>query len=237
MNIKNKKFWGEDGLIGISNIFKKHNFLEVIPQQYMSDNEKLNSITRLCIYGGIILSFLTTNGHYLVYSTICIIAIYVFYNLKNDSNQLTRIDENCVVNKNINENLANNKGYKRKIKKSDFISPTKHNPFMNIMPGEDFTDKIDCISKTHDSSSRYEDLQEDIEQKFGDGLFRDISDIYGKSSSQRQFYTMPNTSIVNNQEGFAEWLYKSPSTCKEGNNLSCNSLVEPRLSGNLSNFC
>jgi hypothetical protein len=169
----------------------------------------------------------------LIYSISFVITIYIYYNLKTDNDQFN-VNNHATVN--YNENLTNNKGYNKKIKKSDFISPTKHNPFMNIMPGEDFNNKINCISKTHDSSFRYEDLQEDIEQKFEDGLYKDISDIYGKASSQRQFYTMPNTSIINNQEGFAEWLYKSSTTCKE-NNIACNSLVEPRLYGNLSIFC
>ena len=34
-------------------------------------------------------------------------------------------------------------------------------------------------------------------------------------NSQRQFYTMPNTTIPNAQDDFAKWLYANPKTCKE----------------------
>ena len=49
----------------------------------------------------------------------------------------------------------------------------------------------------------------------------DIDDIYSKYNSQRQFYTMPNTSIPNKQKEFALWLYNRGPTCKEGNGYQC----------------
>ena len=40
--------------------------------------------------------------------------------------------------------------------------------------------------------------------------------------SSRQFYTNPSTTIPNDQEAFAKWLYYNPEkTCKEGNGLEC----------------
>ena len=48
-----------------------------------------------------------------------------------------------------------------------------------------------------------------------------MSDIFGKNNSQRQFYTMPVTTIPNNQTQFANWLYKTEPTCKENNGESC----------------
>jgi hypothetical protein len=34
-------------------------------------------------------------------------------------------------------------------------------------------------------------------------------------SSQRNYFTMPWTTIPNKQDEFARWLYLSPKTCKE----------------------
>jgi hypothetical protein len=34
-------------------------------------------------------------------------------------------------------------------------------------------------------------------------------------NSQRNYFTMPWTTIPNDQEKFANWLYKNPDTCKE----------------------
>ena len=64
-------------------------------------------------------------------------------------------------------------------------------------------------------------LKKDIEQNFNHNLYRDVSDLYGKSNSQRQYYTTPNTQIPNDQTSFAKWCYGTPATCKEGNNLQC----------------
>ena len=38
--------------------------------------------------------------------------------------------------------------------------------------------------------------------------------LYEKKNSERQFYTVPNTTIPNDQKGFAEWLFKTENTCK-----------------------
>ena len=54
-----------------------------------------------------------------------------------------------------------------------------------------------------------------IDNNFDNNLYKDIDDIFGKMNSQRQFYTMPSTTIPNDQESFAKWLYLSPKTCKE----------------------
>ena len=60
-----------------------------------------------------------------------------------------------------------------------------------------------------------ENIQKDIEDKFGYNLYRDVGDLYGKSNSQREFYTMPSTTIPNNQTSFAKWCYSVGPTCKE----------------------
>ena len=60
-----------------------------------------------------------------------------------------------------------------------------------------------------------------------DAFFRvqwssDPTDVFGKSQSQRMFYTTPNTTIPNDQKSYQEWLYKIPDlTCKEGNEEAC----------------
>ena len=66
-----------------------------------------------------------------------------------------------------------------------------------------------------------EELSELVDDKFSKGLFKDINSIYNNENSQREFYTMPNTEAMNKQTEFANWLYKVPKTCKEGNGFQC----------------
>ena len=52
--------------------------------------------------------------------------------------------------------------------------------------------------------------------------FSDPTDVFGKSQNQRQFITMPSTTVPNDRESFQNWLYKIPGkTCKEGGRVAC----------------
>ena len=47
---------------------------------------------------------------------------------------------------------------------------------------------------------------------------------FGKANSQREFYSVPGREGVPDQDSFAHWLYRTPSTCKEGNAIACASV-------------
>ena len=98
------------------------------------------------------------------------------------------------------------------------VTPTVDNPFMNValsdytnMPNRDVCD--DILDNPH--------IKEQIEKNFNYGLYQDVGDVWGRNNGQRQFYTMPNTSIPNKQKVFALWLYNRGPTCKEGNGYQC----------------
>ena len=103
-----------------------------------------------------------------------------------------------------------NKIQKSLMKNPSNIEPTVDNPFMNIdLIGDDKT------KEAAPSSWNNENIKENIEDKYNYNLYRDVGDLYGKSNSQRQFYTMPSTTIPNNQTSFAKWCYSTGPTCKE----------------------
>ena len=64
-------------------------------------------------------------------------------------------------------------------------------------------------------------VQRRVEDLFNEDLYRDVNDIFGKNNSQRQFYTVPGSQVPNDQGSFAQWLYGTPPTCKEGNRAAC----------------
>jgi len=96
--------------------------------------------------------------------------------------------------------------------------PTAANPFMNVL-----LDEIK-YNPTRPSADAITDPNNQI---ILDDFFRvqwtsDPTDVFGRSQGQRQFYTMPSTSIPNNQGSYQNWLYLIPSkTCKEGNRDAC----------------
>ena len=93
-------------------------------------------------------------------------------------------------------------------------APTKHNPFMNVL----LTDYVDNPKRPGACSLADVDVERSAEDYFNENLFKDIDEVYGSVHSQRQFISNPSTTIPNPQKEFAEWLYKMPPTCKEGDN-------------------
>lgn len=93
--------------------------------------------------------------------------------------------------------------------------PTRDNPFMNPTITDYNVDDPPQACNADD-----EDIKDEIKMNFNKDLYRNVEDLWEKKNSQRQFYTLPTTSVPNDQDGFAKWLYKSPYTCKE-DNMQC----------------
>jgi hypothetical protein len=99
--------------------------------------------------------------------------------------------------------------------------PTTENPFMNINLITD--DKTKVAAPPSWNNKKVADV---IEDKFGYNLYRDVGDLYGKSNSQRQYYTVPSTTIPNEQTSFAKWCYSTGPTCKE-KSIYCSPEMNP----------
>ena len=76
-----------------------------------------------------------------------------------------------------------------------------------------------------------QEIKKEIDNSFNNNLFHDVSDVWGKMNSQRQFYTNPSTQIVNDRESFQNWLSMSPETCKE-NQEACSKNIYEDLRNN-----
>lgn len=97
-------------------------------------------------------------------------------------------------------------------------TPTARNPFMNVLLDEyKYNPKRPAAASVNDPN-----IQVTLDDFFRTEFVRDPTDVFGRSQSQRQFVTMPSTSIPNDQESFQNWLYKIPGkTCKEGGREAC----------------
>jgi len=93
--------------------------------------------------------------------------------------------------------------------------PNIHNPYMNPNITEYNNGDPPAACNVDD-----DDIKNDMRINFSKDLFRDLDDLFDRKNSERQFYTIPNTSVPNNQIEFAKWLYKVPETCKE-DQLGC----------------
>jgi len=97
------------------------------------------------------------------------------------------------------------------------IKPNKENPFMNpnIIDYDNLNNNIKSCSI--DSKT----IKKSIDNYFKTPVYKDVIDIYDKNFSDRQFYTMPSTTIPNDRETLGKWLYGRGKTCKENNGEQC----------------
>lgn len=96
-------------------------------------------------------------------------------------------------------------------------APTVDNPFMNATMKDymNFDSNGSIVDRPPACDPNDPTVKNEIETNFNNNLFKDVNDVFGKSNSQRQFFTMPYTTVPNKQDEFARWLYLSPATCKE----------------------
>ena len=107
-----------------------------------------------------------------------------------------------------------------------YRTPTNNNPMMNVPITAYDTEQLYTNYARYDENMTPSDLSNKIETRVEDtwntlnnssNLFQDPGDyFYQKSNSQREWYSVPNGSVPNEQDSFASWLYSTPGNCKHG---------------------
>lgn len=174
------------------------------PNYYMNFEEKLNSIIRFILFIGIISALIFNDERFIVFIIVTmIISIIIYYYYRNNINiKETYLNDN-------NLKIVDNK---------ICVKPTKNNPFMNpSIVDIKYTDDVVYGA----CSIKDEKISDLINKEFYKGVFRDVEDIYNKNSLDRQFYSMPSTTIPNEANKLGDWLYNNGKTCKEGDGSQC----------------
>jgi len=104
------------------------------------------------------------------------------------------------------------------VKDSVETNPTPRNPFMNVLVDElKYNPKRPAAASVLDPKVRLT-----LDEFFKTDFHSDPTDVFGKTQGQRQFITMPSTSIPNDVDSYQNWLYRIPGkTCKEGGREAC----------------
>lgn len=171
----------------------------LIPTDFMSFDEKLNAITRMVIFICLICLLLLQDTRILLFMIIIVLIIIIIHVYYTENN--IKIDK--FLDKN---NLA-------VIDNMICTKPSKHNPYMN--PNLLDINNIAACSITN------ENIENSADNIYDDSMFHNVDDIYDRTTSKRQFYTIPSTTIPNEQNKFADWLYNNGPSCKEGNGFKC----------------
>lgn len=188
-------FWTNN----INELFK----FALIPTVDMTIDEKLNAIMRMILFIGILSTLIFNDSKYILFVIIVLIISIFVYNYQEAT---IKRAEKFLDNKNLD--IVNNE---------ICVKPTVDNPFMNPNVYDINNNSNRPIACSIDNKK----INENINSNFYKRLFRDVGDIYGKMSSERQFYTVPSTTIPNDQTSFGHWLYNRGPSCKENNGEQC----------------
>ena len=181
--------------VDIRELISKKNILKIIPQKNFLLNENLNASVRLTVIISIFVSCITRNWNYLYLIVAGFLITLVLY-----KKYKYPIIENYIT-------------------KGD---PTIENPVKNILQ-KDYSNINDHTNINNLLDNK--EMINKIKKSLDHNLYRDEGDIFDNMHSQRSFYTVPVDTIPNKQMELAEWLYKMPKTCKEGNKNRCSGIL------------
>lgn len=91
----------------------------------------------------------------------------------------------------------------KKLSEKKCRKPTNNNPYMNILRNEEDINMPAC-----------EFNKKDVDKKYKFNLYQNSNDLFDVKHLERQFYTMPVTTIPNDIVTFGKWLYGTEGNCK-----------------------
>jgi len=234
-----ENYWFQD-LAGT--IFNLDMAIKIIPNNDMTYAEKINTMVRLSIYIGVILALFYANFLFLYIPILTMLGTYILYLFRLDAldktratvgpnatlNQISGKAMNSLLSKNMSgmSGSGNGETFEDILNIRRCVRPSNENPFMNPLAFDSRLRDAAC-----DAVKPENQLQ--IEKEYNRHVIKDISDIWNHNSGRRQFYTVASTTYPNNQEAFANWLYKVPPTCKESSGAQCIANLPNRLNGSL----
>lgn len=220
-NVQSDPFWYED----ITVLFDKDRLIEFFPTKDMNLNEKFNAISRFFIYLSIVLFIVYRNYNIFFIPLVALSILWIVWH--NDA-VMHKINIEQFDMK-IKQDLGIRPDVPIKIDSVGNICqrPTPYNPFMNVL----ISDYTDGPNRPPACSLADDDIKAENDEYFNYNLYKNVEDIWDKNNSQRQYITMPWTTIPNDRDTFQKWLYSSRGVCKDGETDFCLEYEDLRVPG------
>ena len=231
-------FWLNEPTI----LFDKKQITEIWPNPNMSNMEKLNAISRFVIIASLLGYLITLNIGIIFVGIITLAVIAILYHVQSNK---AKADENAKeLPPKIKESFTNAILYNEV--KDDYTNPKENNPMMNVLLPEisynptrneaapafnvEVEKNINNSTKDYVIDTTFSDESAKQKEYIKRKLFSDLGDSYTFDYSMRNFYTNPNTTIPNDQAGFANFCFGDMISAKEGNEFALGR-NQPRLGG------
>jgi hypothetical protein len=207
-------------------LLKPNEISQIWPAVGMTMEEKLNAITRLVLLLTLIGYIATQKNKIILSGVLTLGAIVLLYLVKNR-----------VQGKKIREGFTANDVYDTM--KINYTEPTVSNPSMNVLLPE----INDNPTRNQAAPAFIPAVEADMNKKtkqfvannFNDPtiderLFNDLGDSFSFDQSMRAWYPMPNTTVPNDQQSFADYCYGDMIACRDdtNNEMACTRNMPPR---------
>ena len=231
-------FWLNEPTI----LFDKKQITEIWPNPNMSNMEKLNAISRFVIIASLLGYLITLNIGIIFVGIVTLAVVAILYHVQ--SNKAKTDEKAKELPPKIKESFTNSVLYNEV--KDDYTNPKENNPMMNVLLPEisynptrneaapafntEVEKKINNSTKDYVVDTTFSDESAKQKEYIKRKLFSDLGDSYTFDDSMRNFYTNPNTTIPNDQGGFANFCFGDMISAKEGNEFALGRW-QPRLGG------
>jgi hypothetical protein len=165
-------------------LYQRNRLVEFIPLKDFTLEETLNSLMRFSIYSTLLMFIFFDEWRLLLFPFFMSGITIYFYYSHRDYYTFDREPVTLCHETNAN------------------------NPMMNLL----VTDY--AYDPDRKEACDYKHATQEIRQNLDNGRYQNNFDILDTDAYERQWYTMPSTTIPNDQESFANWLYKEQDTCK-----------------------
>lgn len=200
---------------------------EFFPIKSQTLSERLNAIVRFGLYISILLTIYYGDLKYISIFVFILFLTYIIH-----SNAPKKVESSVeTFNESSTQSVSPitaNSIIGTTSTSENCVKPTKDNPFMNVTMKDymNFDKDGNTINREPACDPTDPNIKTQMDDAFNNDLYRDVSDVFGKLNSQRNYFTMPWTTIPNKQDQFANWLYKNPYTCKENQDACINQNYE-----------
>jgi hypothetical protein len=198
---------------------------QIWPNCEMTLEEKCNAVTRLVLLSTVVIFLFKMSFLVILAGVLTVLAICILYKIQNKR-------QNTV------EGYTGNELYS--VLRSNFTEPTSTNPLMNVL----LTEINDNPNRKMAAPAFNSIVEKDIntstknfvtknfanDPNVDERLFKDLGDEFLFDRSMRQWYTMPNTRVPEDQKSFAEYCYGDMISCRDitNNETACERNAPPR---------
>ena len=238
-------FWLNEPTI----LFNKKQLTEIWPTPNMSNMEKLNAISRFVILASLLGYLVTLNIGIIFVSIVTLIVIAILYHVQsNKAKEAKEVKDDEEKKKSKSSTPSVKESFTNAILyndgKDDYTNPNENNPMMNVLLPEivynptrkeaapafnvEVEKNINNNTKDYIVNTTFPDDSAKKKEYIRRKLFSDLGDSYTFDYSMRNFHTNPNTTIPNDQEGFANFCFGDMVSAKEGNEFALGR-NQPRL--------